>query len=180
MNNMELIVDVLVEYFGEEYGEYIDNKIKEIQIEFEDIEEPYSVGNVIHLPNNIQYDENGNLLLVHSLLHVVTNNSFVKDSKNMLNEIVIDYMSEEICEKMKEKNLNLTKNSNPNYKSNTFYSLHFNNIDNFFKNNKNDIIKSMMSDYCLDSSFNKCINECEIYVNEYQNSKEEKNVKNKR
>lgn len=159
-DNLGLIIDEVIAYCGEEYRDQIIDKLKNIQISlvedkgaysFEDGEvyvgdEPVCIkGDNPHIiiPLSFMGDEHGNVVLVHLLLHVVGEESFVKDGKDAFNEVIVDYMANDIAKQLEKKKINLTVVS-PNYESNSFYSKMFDEISEFYVSNKQKIIDSRM------------------------------------
>ena len=162
-DNFDLVVEVICSYFGEKYTEEIKRRAEKINVllirdsgiySCEDGEiyvgdEPVCVKgkeNSVVLPLSVVCGERGNVSFVHVLLHALGDEVFVKDNKDTFNEIVVDYMANEICKLLKEKKINITRSSHPVYDSNSFYSKMFGEIEDFYNKNRDKIIGGRMGE----------------------------------
>ena len=139
--NINDIVEEIIEYFGNEHREFIENKYENTKIIWNDkYEEPVCVKRdgitYIIVSNNIVNDKCGNIILTHMLLHALGEESLVIDGKAAFNEIVVDYMANDISKKMEEKGINVTGVENPIYESNSYYASYFSKVELFYKDMK--------------------------------------------
>lgn len=159
-DNLGKVIEEIIAYLGQEYRDQILNKAKNLQISlvedkgvFYSEEDEVYVGDEplcikgecphIVIPLSFMGDSRGNVVLVHNLLHALTEDIFVRDSNDAFNEVVVDYMANEISKQLERKKINLTV-TKPIYESNSFYSHMFSEIDDFYKENKKNIIAAKM------------------------------------
>lgn len=161
-NEFDCIIDSIVEYFGEEYSKEIKDradKVKVMLIREKGIfktnegeiyvgDEPVCIkeedgANVI-IPLSLMGDPRGNVAFIHVLLHALGEECFIKEGKDAFNEVVVDYMANDICKMLEEEKLNITMSNKPIYESNSFYSNMFEEIDDFYNENVDKIIAARM------------------------------------
>ena len=159
-DNLGKVIEEIIVYFGEEYRGQILEKAKDLQISlvedkgvFSDGENEIYVGDEplcikgecphVVIPLSFMGDSRGNVVLVHNLLHALTEDTFVKGSNDAFNEVIVDYMANEISKQLALKKINLTV-AKPIYQSNSFYSHMFSEIDEFYQENKQKIIDGRM------------------------------------
>ena len=159
-DNLGKVIEEIIVYFGEEYRDQILEKAKDLQISlvedkgvFSDGENEIYVGDEplcikgecphVVIPLSFMGDSRGNVVLVHNLLHALTEDAFVKGSNDAFNEVIVDYMANEISKQLALKKINLTV-AKPIYQSNSFYSHMFSEIDEFYQDNKQKIIDGRM------------------------------------
>lgn len=153
------IINEIDSYMGHKYSETIHEMSKKINIvvanEYFDEEnnekiflesEPICIkgknGVDIVMPISYFYLNNGNVVLVHLLLHALLKNKI--GNSEIFNEVVVDYMAQEISQKLNEKGINVTICDCPIYSSNSFYSLMFREISDFYESNKECFIDNLM------------------------------------
>lgn len=162
--NFDLIVNEFVNYFGEKYKEKIENESKKIKVSVvksEGVyycdesevyvgEEPVCIkekeGTHIVLPLSVVYSKFGNVIFAHVMVHALTEDVFVKDNSSAFNEIVVDYIANDISKSFERKKINVTVVDCPIYESNSFYSNMFDEIGEFFDLNKGKILSAMMGE----------------------------------
>ena len=139
IDEMDSIVDCFVEYLGEEYKNKIYKKTDNmnfvlvrgngvVTLDGEERyvgEEPVCVKNreksYILFPVSFLADKYGNVTLAHLIMHSISEDVLNSDY-NELNEILVDYIANDVAKLLKEKNINVTFEENPEYESNSFYS----------------------------------------------------------
>lgn len=158
--NLGAVIEEIIAYFGEEHRTQILEKAKNLEISlvedtgvFSSGEDEIYVGDEplcikgeyphVIIPLSFMGDSRGNVVLVHNLLHALSDEVFIKDSSDAFNEIVVDYMANEISKNLEKKKINLTV-AVPVYESNSFYSHMFTEIDEFYRENKQKIIDGRM------------------------------------
>jgi len=164
--NMDGFAEEIIDYFGNEYENSILEKMQGINIaiirnsgviDFEDSKiyvdkEPICAKTVtaahIFLPVTIMKEKTGNVIFVHQLLHAICEET-IKEENDLFNEIIIDYMANDICKGVKKRNINITFETDPVYESESFYSAFFPVVKEFYIDNKDRIIKSLMNNKCL-------------------------------
>lgn len=164
-NNFEPIVDEICEYFGEKYERELKERAENVSISLVKDNGVFATKNsqvyvgdepvcikedgVSHLiiPLSMVCDANGNVAFVHVLIHALTDEPFIKDNKDAFNEIVVDYMANEIAKKLQEQGINITMCNNPCYESKSFYSHLFKEIEEFYTDNEEKIISSRMGEH---------------------------------
>lgn len=160
--NIEKIIEEVILYCGESHRSKIEEKAKNIKLSIikdEGVycyeggevyvgEEPLCIKedgkSHIVIPLSVMGDDRGNVSFVHVLLHALSDDVFIKDDKDAFNELIVDYMANEIAKGLKAKEINITLCRNPIYESNSFYSKMFNKIESFYFENKEKIINSKM------------------------------------
>ena len=161
-NQFDYIIDCVVDYFGEEYSKEIKDRADNVKImlirekgSFKTSEGEVYVGdepvcikdedgaNVI-IPLSLMGDSRGNVAFVHVLLHALGEECFIKGGKDAFNEVIVDYMADDICKMLKEEKLNITMSNKPIYESNSFYSNMFEEIEDFYNENVDNIIAARM------------------------------------
>ena len=161
-NEFDYIIDSIVEYFGDEYSEKIKEKADKVKImlirekgSFQTAEgevyvgeEPVCIkeeeGSNVIIPLSLMGDPRGNVAFIHVLLHALGEECFIKDSKDAFNEVIVDYMANDICKMLEEEKLNITMSNKPIYESNSFYSNMFSEIEDFYNENVDKIIAARM------------------------------------
>lgn len=180
-DNLGKVIEEIIDYFGEEYREQISEDLENTVVSLVEYEGVYStkngeiyVGNEpvcvkeetpqIIIPLSFMGDPCGNVVLVHLLLHLIGEDVFVKDNNDAFNEVIVDYMANEIAKKMELKKINLTV-VKPIYESNSFYSRMFDPIKEFYENNKDKIIDSRMGkDVVFDEDLDTYIHNAQSVV----------------
>lgn len=161
-NEFDYIIDSIVEYFGEEYSREIKDRADKVKVllirekgTFKTNEGEVYVGdepvcikeedgaNVI-IPLSLMGDPRGNVAFIHVLLHALGEECFIKEGKDAFNEVVVDYMANDICKMLEEEKLNITMSNKPIYESNSFYSNMFEEIEDFYNENVDKIIAARM------------------------------------
>ena len=149
--NLGSVIEEIIVYFGEEYRGEILERAKNLEISlvedqgvFSSGEDEIYVGDEplcikgeyphVIIPLSFMGDPSGNVVLVHNLLHALSDEIFIKDSSEAFNEIVVDYMANEISKSLERKEINLTV-TKPVYESKSFYSHMFSEIDEFYQEN---------------------------------------------
>lgn len=159
-DNLSKVVEKIINYFGEEHRDQINKRLESLVVSLVEEEGVYStkdskiyVGSEpicvkeeipqIIIPLSFMGDPHGNVVLVHLLLHVVGEDVFIKEHNDAFNEIIVDYMANQIAKQLQLDQINLTV-VQPIYESNSFYSRMFDDIKDFYENNKTKIINSRM------------------------------------
>ncbi len=158
VNNISAFLEEFVDYFGEEYREEIfkrarnirvciarENSVFDLGFEKRYVEdEPVCVKDggmsYIILTLKCLADKRGNVFFVHVLLHSLGEDCF--EDKNV-NEVMIDYMANDISVNIGEKGLNISLNEDPCYESSSLYSGFFDDFEKFYVSNKGDIFKKL-------------------------------------
>lgn len=161
--NLGAVIEEIIVYFGEEYRESLLNKAKELQISLVEDKGAFLEGDVevyvgdeplcikgesphIIIPLSFMGDPSGNVVLIHNLLHALSDEPFIEDSNDAFNEVIVDYMATEIAKRLEVKKINLTV-VKPTYESTSFYSKMFSEVEDFYYRNKKRIIDSRMGNY---------------------------------
>lgn len=175
------IVDEIGNYFGERNRSVIDENAKKLRVVIvpkgsQKLDflggEPYCIkkpnNNFIIAPEHLFYEDYGIPMFTHSLIHALSEDSFVLDGKEAFNEVVVDLITNDICAKLEEKGINFTYCDYPNYKSESFYSSLANPIKSFFETNKQKILDSRVNkNVKINTSMEKIITDLENKVSEY-------------
>ena len=166
------IVEVIGEYFGKNNKTFIDDNARKLRVVIvpkgsNKLDflggEPYCVkkpnNNFVIAPEYLFYNENGIPMFIHSLVHALSEDSFVLNDKETFNEVIVDLITNEVCAKLEEKGINFTYCDYPNYKSESFYSSLSSPIQSFFENNKQKILDSRTTKGAkINASMEKIIN----------------------
>ena len=95
--NLGAVIEEIIVYFGEEYREPLLNKAKELQISLVEDKGAFLEGDVevyvgdeplcikgesphIIIPLSFMGDPSGNVVLIHNLLHALSDEPFIEDS----------------------------------------------------------------------------------------------------
>lgn len=161
--NIDSFLEEIVRYFGKEYKNKINDKIEkthiavirsggvvefgdqQLYIEDEPVCAKHKEESYIFVPLSLMKEETGNVIFVHQLVHAIVENGFEKES-NLFNEVLIDYIANDISANLEKRCVNFTFNKNPSYKSKSFYSGFFPIVKKIYKENKDDLIKLYMGD----------------------------------
>lgn len=170
-DNLEKIINIFIGYFGNAHESKIIGDIKKIEFmvlengerflvcneEYIMGEEPVCVKRsgktYLVLPSSLLADAIINVLFIHLLIHSIVGEVF----SEKIQEILIDYMAQNISEELGRQKINISENENPVYVSNSMYSSHFPSIENYFESNKNEIINSMINGVLLSEEQKKRI-----------------------
>ena len=162
VNQIDSIVNLIGSYFGEEHYETILERGKNIEValfrgkgkvEYGDTqmylgEEPVCIkdgeNSRIFLPVNLLGDKHGNVVLTHLLMHAVLTDDF-KEKYEDFNEVLVDYIANDLSKYLRVYNINVTLEENPIYESNSFYSNFFNEIEDFYLDNKSAILDYLVN-----------------------------------
>lgn len=162
VDQMDSIVDCFVEYLGQKYKNKIYKKTDKmnfilvrgngvVKLDEEERyvgEEPVCVKNneksYILFPVSLLADKRGNVTFAHLVLHAISEDTLSCDYSE-LNEVLIDYISNDVAKLLEEKNINVTFEENPEYESNSFYSELFSDVEKFYLNNKEDVFNCLIN-----------------------------------
>ena len=159
-HGLDRVIDEIIDYFGYEYSEQINEQLANVKVSLVEDKGVYSTkdGEIyvgeepvcvkeeiphIIIPLSFMGNPHGNVVITHLLIHLVGEDVFVKNHCDAFNEIIVDYMANEIAKQLKLKKINLTV-VKPVYESNSFYSKMFSEVEQFYENNKSKIIDSRM------------------------------------
>lgn len=160
--NFDLIVNEIVNYFGNEYRKEIVERFKNVRISLVEDGVSYSVGKEefyigkepicvkeeegshVIVPFSLFCDDRGNVIFVHGLLHAIGEECLVEDNKYTFNEVIVDYMANEISKRLEKQKINITMVNNPVYESKSFYSTMFDKVEDFYENYRKEIIDGRM------------------------------------
>lgn len=199
-DNYDAVIGAIVEYFGSYYSEDIHKKSQNIDVylvrgngmvnfgyeeRYVD-KEPVCVKregkSEILFPIDFFKSKTGNVVFLHSLLHAIFEDEFKEDYED-LNEILVDYMANDIAKILEREKINVTFEKNPSYESESFYSRFFGLVENFYKENEDKIIDCMLGNDCAEKiySIDVIAMEIENYIDKcLRSDKIEKNAKNKK
>lgn len=160
----EIVVEEIANYFGHKYRDNIINESKNVKISLLDNEGVYTYDNGsiyigeepvcikeksgahIILPLPMMCSKTGNVSFVHAWIHALSDDCFVKDGKDAFDEVVVDFIAEDIAKNLENKKINITINKDPLYFSSSFYSRMFGKIEKFYRGNKDDVLACKMGE----------------------------------
>lgn len=185
VKNFRAVISEIADYFGEENKKEIEKRAKRIKIKiinnedprYEQLkEEPICVKRAgytgLILSDDMLNHKNANNMIVHGLVHALGEENFIVDDKDYFNEVVVDYISNEICKRLEEKDINLGYSDYPTYESNSLYSKYFGMIENFFVANKKNILKARLSsNFKMSDSMKEIIVRVQEKIDSYKEEK---------
>jgi len=189
-NNLALVVDCIDEYSERKYSRELLQEARKVKLllvkeagvytfnegEVYVGEEPVCVkekdNSYIIMPLSTVCQETGNVVFVHVLLHALGKEIFIKEGKSAFNEVIVDYMANEIAKLLEGKKINITMCDNPNYESNSFYSNLFKKVATFYSDNKNKIIAGRMGTTIVFENIDEYIDEMEQIIDKVFESSE--------
>ena len=157
ISNMDVFVEIVSSYFGEEYRSTLLDRAKNIDValvrgngvvktsqgQVYVGEEPVCVKDddksQIVLPVTLLEDKHGNVVFSHLLLHALLVD-YLKEYGEGFNETIVDYMANDIVKILEKKNINITLDEEPSYESNSFYSKLFYLVDDYYKGNRKTLV----------------------------------------
>ena len=163
INQLDSIVKEINKYLGEEYKNKIYEKAGKINVFLARGKGVVKVGNeeryiedepicvkddeysYVVVPVDLLGQKAGNVMFLHVYLHALCSDIIENDCSG-LNEVIIDYMANDIAKLLENKNINITLDNNPSYESNSFYSNFYDMIEKFFLNNKKAIFEVLIND----------------------------------
>lgn len=167
-NNLSLVVEELVKYFGRRHEEKIINNVRKVEfcvLKEGDIfsigEEQFAVGieplcikrgekTFIIFPVSLVRDSQCNVVFVHLLIHSITGEVFLDREHGAIGEVLVDYVANIISKAIEKQGINISESDKPSYDSNSSYSSFFPVVENYFERNKEKIIDCMMGSLALE------------------------------
>ena len=184
VDNYSMVVEIVKSYFGHVYNSEFEERsnntsislvrgkgiVKTIDGEIYVGEEPVCIketdGSQIIMPLNFLEDKYGNVVFAHLVLHTLFNDS-LKTDYSELNEVIVDYIADDIAKIMRNKNVNVTLEREPCYDSNSVYSQCFDIISEYCVNNKRKLVDELVRG---DASKLKKMDELSMLVEQRINS----------
>lgn len=171
VKNYDVVVEELINFCGEEHRKEIKsraNKVKFVIVDEKDSkyeyvkEEPICIKkkdyNCCVVSKENMCSENANIIVTHSLVRAILEDSFIIDGKDHFDSTIVNYIAQNICYKLEEKDINLGFNDYPNYRPATIYSKFFGTIEKFFNQNKQSIINAKLTnDFKIGKSMKEAI-----------------------
>lgn len=169
-SNIGPFMNAIIAYLGADHAKELLEKTKKIKLILSKGNGVVKIGNderyvedepvcikdedvtYIILPFSVMGEENGNVMFLHVLLHALSTD-VLKEKHEELNEVLIDYIANEIGEILEKQNINVTIKSEPVYCSKSFYSYLFPVIEEFYEENKKNLIESLFisGDYDIET-----------------------------
>ena len=124
-DNLDSFFESMVSFFGEKHRIVLNDKMKDIEFAVVIDKGYFSVGNTelyveeepicvkegdksyVLIPATILKEKTGNVSLMHSLLHAISDD-YIRNENDLLNEVVTDYMANEISKELKDRDVNVT------------------------------------------------------------------------
>ena len=158
VKNYKNVIEEIVAYLGEGYRKEIESRAKKVKLLIVDKndkrheyikDEPVCVKtdkyNCCIISREALDGQNGNVLVVHSLLRALLEDSFVIEGKDSFDSTLVNYMANDICKRLEDKDINLSYHDEPEYDSKSIYSKFFGVVESFFKGNRENVIKAKLS-----------------------------------
>ena len=160
-NQLEGIVREISKYFGEEYKDEIYERAgktnvflargrgvvdvgkEERYIEREPICVKDDEYNYVVLPIDLLGEKTGNVKFLHVYLRAILED-VIKNDYSGLNDIVVDYIANDISKELANKKINVTLEKEPCYESESFYSKFYELIEEWYLNNKKEIFENVI------------------------------------
>lgn len=159
-SNIGPFMNAIIAYLGADHAKELLEKTKKIKLILSKGNGVVKIGNderyvedepicikdedvtYIILPFSIMGEVSGNVMFLHVLLHALSTDVLMEKHEE-LNEVLIDYIANEIGAILEKQNINITIKSEPVYSSKSFYSYLFPVIEEFYESDKKSLIESL-------------------------------------
>lgn len=186
VGNLDFVVDIISSYFGDKYKNEFkerENNISILLVRNKGViktndgeryvgDEPLCIkeddGNQIVVPISFLEEECGNVIFVHLVLHALFNDSLKKEYDE-LNEVIVDYIANDIAKVLERKKVNVTLCDEPSYESKSLYSKCFDIVGPFLEENKREVVEALVNGdasqlYAIDELSNWIIKRVDSFV----------------